>query len=57
MGIVRFKHKGVERFFSEGLMAGIQSKHATRLRLILGRLSVTRKPRDMGLPGARVASA
>ena len=51
MGIVRFKHKGLGRFFGEGSTAGIQGNHATRLRLILGRLSVTREPRDMGLPG------
>ena len=51
MGIIRFRHKGLGRFFAEGSASGIQSKHATRLRLILGRLSVAREPRDMGLPG------
>ena len=51
MPILRFKHKGLERFFDRGVTAGIQSKHAVRLRLILGRLNVAREPRDMGLPG------
>ena len=51
MAILRFRHKGLGRFFSAGSAAGIQSKHATRLRLILGRLSVAVEPRDMGLPG------
>jgi len=51
MAIVGFRHKGLERFFTRGTTAGIQSKHAKRLRLILGRLSVATEPRDMGLPG------
>lgn len=51
MAIIRFRHKGLERYFSRGSTAGIQSKHATRLRSILGRLGVAREPRDMGLPG------
>ena len=51
MAIVGFKHKGLERFFLRGTTAGIQSEHAKRLRLILGRLSAASQPRDMGLPG------
>ena len=51
MAIVGFRHKGLERFFLRDTTAGIQSKHAKRLRLILGRLSVAKEPRDMGLPG------
>lgn len=51
MAITRFRHKGLERFFSRGVTTGIPSRYATRLRLILGRLSVAREPRDMGLPG------
>lgn len=49
--VVRFKHKGLERFFAEASRAGIQSKHAKRLRLILGRLHASTSPRDMKLPG------
>lgn len=51
MAIVRFRHKGLERFYTTGTFAGIQPKHAKRLRLILGRLTVAKEPRDMGLPG------
>ena len=51
MAILKFRHKGLERFFLRGTTAGIQAKHARRLRLILGRLNVARESRDMGLPG------
>jgi len=40
VAILRFRHKGLERFFLRGTTAGIQAKHASRLRLILGRLNV-----------------
>ena len=46
-----FKHKGLGRFFETGSRAGIQSQHAERLRLILGRLNAATSPQDMGLPG------
>ncbi|MGH7797196.1 MAG: type II toxin-antitoxin system RelE/ParE family toxin [Candidatus Binatia bacterium] len=46
-----FKHKGLERFFSAGSKKGIQAKHVDRLRVILGRLSVSITPEDMNLPG------
>ena len=49
--IKSFKHKGLEKFFTEGSKAGIQAKHTKRLRLILGRLSVSTCPEDMNLPG------
>jgi len=49
--ILGFKHKGLERFFTMGSKAGIQAKHASRLRLILGRLHASTCPRDMNLPG------
>lgn len=51
MAILRFKHKGLERYFLRGSTSGIQPKHAAKLRLILGRLNVAREPRDLGLPG------
>lgn len=51
MAIKTFRHKGLERFFTSGAKAGIQAKHADRLRLILGRLSVATAPGDMRLPG------
>ena len=51
MAITDFRHKGLERFFTSGGKAGIQARHADRLRLILGRLSVATTPGDMRLPG------
>jgi proteic killer suppression protein len=42
------------RFFETGTRAGIQSQHAERLRLILGRLNAASSPQDMGLPGLRL---
>ncbi|NNF05489.1 MAG: peptidase [Candidatus Eisenbacteria bacterium] len=51
MPILKFKHKGLEKFFLKGTVAGIQAKHKARLRLILGRLNTAREPRDMDLPG------
>ena len=35
----------------KGSKAGIQAKHAERLRLILGRLNASTCPKDMNLPG------
>jgi len=54
VAIQSFRHKGLQRFFSTGSTSGIQAKHATRLRIILGRLNVAAEPRDMGLPGLRL---
>ena len=51
MAVRSFRHKGLQRFFTTGSGAGIQAKHAERLRLILGRLNVAVEPRDMNLPG------
>jgi len=49
--VIGFKHKGLERFFRRGSRAGVQAKHADRLRLILGRLHASTCPQDMNLPG------
>jgi proteic killer suppression protein len=49
--IIGFKHKGLERFFLRGIKAGIQPRHAARLRLILARLHASTRPQDMHLPG------
>ena len=57
MAIKGFRHKGLERFFSTGTKAGIQAKHADRLRLILGRLNVATGPGDMNLPGLGCTSS
>ena len=49
--IRRFKHKGLEKFFTTGTKSGIQAQHAERLRVILGQLSAATAPADMNLPG------
>jgi toxin HigB-1 len=49
-----FRHRGLERFFRVGSKAGIQPKHAKRLRLQLGRLDAAARPADMDLPGWRL---
>ncbi|MGQ0571966.1 MAG: type II toxin-antitoxin system RelE/ParE family toxin [Armatimonadota bacterium] len=46
-----FKHKGLEQFFLRGSKAGIQAKHADRLRLILASLHAATTPQDINLPG------
>lgn len=46
-----FKHKGIERFFRSGSKAGIQPKHARRLRLQLGRLDAAAGADDMNMLG------
>ncbi len=51
-----FRHKGLAGFYETGSKAGIQAKHADRIRLILGRLNVSHEPRDMNLPGLRLHS-
>ncbi len=49
-----FRHKGLRVFFQTGKKAGIQAKHADRLRLIIARLNAASEPRDMNLPGLRL---
>lgn len=49
--IKSFRHRGLEKFFLKGTKAGIQSRHASRLRLILARLHASTSPNDMNLPG------
>ena len=49
--IRRFTHKGLERFYRTGSKAGIQAKHADRLRLILSNLDQAESAEHMDLPG------
>lgn len=49
-----FRHKGIELFFRTGKTSGIQAKHASKLRLLLGRLHHASGPRDMAAPGWRL---
>ncbi len=48
--IESFKHKGLQRFFETGSAAGIQTTHATRLRLQLAALNAAKNIDDLKTP-------
>lgn len=50
MAIKSFRHKSVKKFFETGSAAGIQSKHARKLRLQLTALNQAVKPEDISAP-------
>jgi proteic killer suppression protein len=52
--IKSFRHRGIERFFTTGSKAGIQAKHADKLRRQLFALDNARQPKDMNAPGWRL---
>lgn len=52
--IKSFIHKGLEKFYRMGKTTGIQSIHASKLRLILTNLDQAESPDDMDLPGLRL---
>lgn len=49
--IKSFRHRGIEKFFRTGSKAGIQPKHAGKLRLQLFALDNAKRPADMNAPG------
>ena len=51
-----FRHRGLEKFFNTGSKAGIQPKHASKLRLQLFALDNARLPGDMNAPGWKLHS-
>lgn len=52
--IKSFRHKGIEQYFKTGSKAGIQAKHAERLRKQLFALDSAKVPQDMNAPGWRL---
>ncbi len=46
-----FRHRGIEAFFQTGSKAGIQPKHANRLRLQLTTLNLASVAEDMNREG------
>jgi proteic killer suppression protein len=52
--IQSFRHKGLGRFFETGSSAGIQPKHAKRLRMLLVALDTAQTIEDMDVPGFRL---
>jgi len=52
--IKSFKHRGLEKFFYDGIKSGINIKHAQRLARILDRLDASAGAQDMNLPGFKL---
>ena len=52
--IQSFRHKGLRRFYETGALAGIQPKHANRLRMLLAALDTAQVVGDMDVPGFRL---
>lgn len=45
-----FRHAGIGKFYRTGSKAGIQPKHAKRLKLQLAQLDAASGPNDMAVP-------
>ena len=54
--IVSFNHKGLEKFYKSGSLAGIQARHNKRLRMQLTALNTAQTIEDMDIPGYRLHS-
>lgn len=52
--IKSFRHKGLRKFYETGSVAGVQSSHGNRLRMILAALDTSREIGDMDVPGFRL---
>jgi len=52
--IISFRHKGLEAFYKTGSIKGIQAKHVTRLRLILGILEIAEDLEALRAPSFRL---
>jgi len=52
--IQSFRHKGLKRFYETGSAAGIQPKHASRIRMLLAALDSSQSIDDMNVPGFRL---
>ena len=51
-----FRHKGLRKFFESGSVAGIQPKHARRLRMQLAAIDTAHSIADIDVPGFRLHS-
>jgi proteic killer suppression protein len=52
--IKSFKHKGLERFFTQGVTSGIQPSHKSRIEERLKALHTAFSIEDMDIPGWRL---
>jgi proteic killer suppression protein len=50
--ILTYRHKGLKKFAESGSKAGIQAKHAEKLRRLLTALDVASRAEDMNAPGS-----
>ncbi len=54
--IKSFKHKGLQKFYEKGTVAGIQNSHKNKLRMIFAALDSSQEIEDMDIPGFRLHS-
>ena len=52
--IKSFNHKGLEKFFINGVKRGIQAKHTQKLADILDLLDAAQTANDMNFPGSHL---
>ena len=52
--IRNFIHKGLKNFYLTGSTAGIQARHASRVRVILAQLNQAKTIEDMDIPTLRL---
>lgn len=52
--IKSFKHKGLKKFFEEGVIKGIQVKHKYKLKLILDYLDAMEDIKDINIPSLKL---
>jgi proteic killer suppression protein len=52
--IKSFRHKGLKKFYETGSVAGVQSSHKTRLRMILAAMDTSLEIGDMDVPGFKL---
>ena len=48
-----FRHKGLERLFTDSMARGIPVQHRARIERMLDRLDAANGPADMNVPGWR----
>ena len=52
--IISFRHKGLQKYFESGSLAGIQPAHANRLKMQLAALDTAQAIEDMDILGFRL---
>jgi proteic killer suppression protein len=52
--ILRFRHKGLERFFTESDTSGVDAQQVRKLQVILTTLNAATSPVGMNVPGFRL---